>query len=72
MDFNKISEGVIEIDKGTNYDNLLEYYKAITFKLIFTCESTMYKISENEKLKANLLNSTTNFLISEYMKQLFI
>ena len=37
MDFNKISEGVIEINKGTNYDNLLEYYKAITFKLIFTC-----------------------------------
>tara|TARA_B100000902_G_scaffold217554_1_gene206757 strand:+ start:4036 stop:4548 length:513 start_codon:yes stop_codon:yes gene_type:complete len=72
MDFNKISDGVIEIDKGTNYDNLLEYYKAITFKLIFTCESTMYKISENEKLKANLLNSTTNFLISEYMKQLFM
>lgn len=71
MDFNKISEGVIEIDKGTNYDNLLEYYKAITFKLIFTCESTMYKITDNEKLKANLLNSGTNYVISEYMKHLF-
>jgi len=71
MNFDKISEGVIEIEKGTNYDNLLEYYKAITFKLIFTCESTMYKITDNEKLKANLLNTGTNFLISEYMKHLF-
>ena len=71
MNFDKISEGVIEIEKGTNYDNLLEYYKAITFKLIFTCESTMYKITDNEKLKANLLNSGTNFIISEYLKQLF-
>ena len=71
MNFDKISEGVIEIEKGTNYDNLLEYYKAIVFKLIFTCESTMYKITDNEKLKANLLNSSTNFLISEYLKHLF-
>jgi len=71
MNFDKISEGIIDIEKGTNYDNLLEYYKAIIFKLIFTCESTMYKITDNEKLKANLLNSSTNFLISEYLKHLF-
>ncbi len=71
MNFDKISESVIEVNTGTSNDNLLEYYRSLVFKLIFTCESTIYKISEQKKLKANLSNYNTNFVISEYFKQIF-
>ena len=71
MNFDKIYESVIELDTGSNKDNLFEYYKSIIFKLIFSCESTIYKISESQKLKVNLTNYNTNFVLSEYFKQLF-
>ena len=71
MDLDKVSNSVVDIDKGVYHENLLEYYKAITFKLIFTCESTMFKITEFEKLKSNLVNYQTNTIISEYIKHLF-
>ena len=41
-------------------------------KEIINYADKLFHGSENEKLKANLLNSGTNFLINEYMKQLFM
>jgi len=71
MNFDKIYESVIDLNTGSNKDNLFEYYKSIIFKLIFSCESTIYKISEKQKLKFNLTNYNTNFVISEYFKHIF-
>ena len=36
------------------YDNLLEYYKSISLKLILACEQSIYKISEKNNLLDNL------------------
>ena len=71
MDFDKINESIINLNTGSNKDNLFEFYKTISFKLIFSCESTIYKISDNENIKTNLLNYNTNFIISDYFKQIF-
>ena len=71
MNFDKISKSVIEINKGTDNENLLEYYKSLSFKLIFSCESTMYKISEVQKIKSNLSNYNTNYILSDYFQQIF-
>lgn len=71
MNFDKIKDGVIEIGNSDKLENLLEYYKSIAFKLILTCENTVYKISEKEGFKTNLKDDSTNFLISEYLNKLF-
>ena len=71
MNFDKIYESVIDLETGSNKDNLFEYYKSLVFKLIFSCESTIYKISANQNLKTNLTNYNTNFILSDYFKKLF-
>ena len=71
MNFDKINESIIDINIGSNNDNLFEYYKSICFKLIFSCESTIYKISDKQNIKINLKNYNTNFILSDYIKQIF-
>jgi hypothetical protein len=71
MNFDKIHESVIDLEIGSNKDNLFEYYKSLVFKLIFSCESTIYKISEDQKLKSNLTNYNTNYVLLDYFKHLF-
>ena len=71
MNFDKIYESVIDLETGSNKDNLFEYYKSLVFKLIFSCESTIYKISANQNLKTNLTNYNTNFILSDYFNKLF-
>ena len=71
MNFDNISNGIIDINKGTKYENLLEYYKSLTFKLIWTTESTNFQILEKKDLKKNLVNYNTNYIISDYLRPLF-
>ena len=71
MNFDKISESIIDLDISKNKDNIFEYYKSIGFKIIFSCESTIYKISDNQNIKINLINYNTNFILSDYFKQIF-
>ena len=71
MNFEKICESVIDLDVSSNKDNIFEYYKSIGFKIIFSCESTIYKISDSQNIKTNLINYNTNFILSDYFKQIF-
>ena len=51
MNFDKIDSSIIDLNIGSNLDNLFEYYKSLIFKIIFSCESTNYKIFEKKTLK---------------------
>ena len=70
MDLNRLNETVINIPVDLKYDNLIEYYRVICFKLILTCESHIYKTFQNRNLQENLDNQEINFTISKYLKDL--
>ena len=70
MDLNRLNETVINIPVDHKYDNLIEYYKVICFKLILTCESHIYKTFQAKNLQENLDSQEINFTISEYLKDL--
>ena len=71
MNFDKIDSSIIDLNIGSNLDNLFEYYKSLIFKIIFSCESTNYKIFEKKSTKNNLKNYSSNFIISDYFEKIF-
>lgn len=71
MNFDEISESVIPINIKNNDDNLIEYFKLITLKIIWTCESTLFKITFDNDISDNLLNDSSNYLLADYLKIIF-
>lgn len=56
----KVESTNIESDNVSNkYNNLLEYYKSISLKLILACESSLYKIAHHNKIVKNLNSKET-------------
>ena len=63
---------IVDTKVSEKYVNLVEYYRALSLKIVTTAESTSYKILQHKNLLDNFKDASSNILANDFIEQIFI